>query len=267
MPKRARASAAAPAAATSDAGPAATASETGPVGLAVELEARACAAGNGIFARTALEPAWCWDDLPVTVPDGAGGRRLPHMANIDELMQEVIERAAAGEPRFAQLVAGPYAMSHVGRHLEAQGDPALVELPEWALATRTPAAEYNLLAARLQSNIARHHDGEGLILNPLIRLANHACDGNTDLAWVPPEAAAAASAREPPCEAGHYVLRARRAVRAGEELTYSYIGNHVLLEQSDLAERRALLLRRWGFECRCALCRAQMAVAAGAGAT
>ena len=60
-----------------------------------------------------------------------------------------------------------------------------------------------------------------------------------------------------PCSVGNYVLRAKRFIRAGEELTYSYIGEHVLASSDELNERRALLERRWGFWCACPKCEEQ----------
>ena len=56
---------------------------------------------------------------------------------------------------------------------------------------------------------------------------------------------------------GNYVLRAKRLIRAGEELAYSYIGEHVLASSDERNERRALLHRRWGFWCVCPRCEAQ----------
>ena len=125
-----------------------------------------------------------------------------------------------------------------------------------------------------------------------LRLVNHACGSaaNTELAWVPPPAdAAGAEAEACPCGLGHYAARARRQISAGEELSYSCacratepasraatsgaapltpltpprawhpradIGDE-LASASERAERQALLLRRWGFHCRCELCVAQ----------
>ena len=65
-------------------------------------------------------------------------------------------------------------MSYLQRHLEMQGDGP-DEMPQWALACGTSASQYNLLAAQLQSNVARHAEGGGFVLNPQLRLVNHAC--------------------------------------------------------------------------------------------
>ena len=236
--------------------------------LTSQLEARPTEwAGNGIFALADLPAGWMWKDHPVCVPRRAGEeaagvaeRRLPRADDVDELMQELSERALAGDERCGRLLSGEWAMTHMPRHLEAQGDGP-DEMPQWALDCGTPAAGYNLLAAQLQSNVARHAEGGGFVLNPQaramhmhmhthahmhtmhmhmpchacwqLRLVNHACGGaaNTELAWVPPPvpplrdavdaAGAGAGAEACPCGLGHYAARARRPIGAGEELTYS----------------------------------------------
>ena len=147
------------------------------------------------------------------------------------------------------------------RHLEMQGDPALVDLPEYALRLTMPGHAYNMLAAQIQTNVARDGNGsagdcggDGLILNPHLRLVNHACDGNCNLAYAP---AAAGDTSGCECRLGDYALQTVRAIRAGEELTYSYIGSQMLAAPEAVEERRALLHRRWGFHCECDLCRRQ----------
>eukprot|EP00928_Gymnodinium_smaydae_P071978 TRINITY_DN55434_c0_g1_i1.p1 TRINITY_DN55434_c0_g1~~TRINITY_DN55434_c0_g1_i1.p1 ORF type:complete len:291 (-),score=69.80 TRINITY_DN55434_c0_g1_i1:9-881(-) len=219
-----------------------------------ELEARSAGSrGNGVFARCVLPVGFLWRDeaVSVSVDDGDGRedrgassdgavaarrRRLPNVHNIDELMCEVSRRAD-----LKSLREGPWKLSHLQRHLEMQ-DTTDEELPEWARSLALASADYNLLAAQLQSNVAS--DGEGVVLCPLIHLANHACDGNSEFA---------------PCPdgAGHFVLRVLRPVAPGEELTYSYLGDQLLGDQ-DVEERRAVLRRRWGFDCCCSLCERQL---------
>ena len=97
----------------------------------------------------------------------------------------------------------------------------------------------------------REEHGDGLILLPNIRLANHACGpaANAELAYAPD--------LEPGCCAcglGHFVLRALAPIRAGEEVLWSYLGPSHLMAPEQRAERRGLLHWRWGFLCECALC-------------
>ena len=208
--------------------------------------------GNGVFASRPLPVNWTWRDHPVCVAD-ASGRRLPEADNPDELMQELGEGAAAGRACYASLIDGPCRMSYVQRHLDMQ-DTGEEELPEWARALRWTPDKYNALAATLQSNIARHAEGGGLVLNPMLRLANHSCEPNTDICWDP-----VTWPHECACGLGHYILRARRPIRQGEEVTFSYIGTGALCSPFELEERRALLQRRWGFSCACGLCARQTA--------
>ena len=141
--------------------------------LTSQLEARPTEwAGSGVFALADLPAGWMWKDHPVCVPRRAGEeaagvaeRRLPRADDVDELMQELSERALAGDERCGRLLSGEWAMTHMPRHLEAQGDGP-DEMPQWALDCGTPAAGYNLLAAQLQSNVARHAEGGGFVLNP-----------------------------------------------------------------------------------------------------
>lgn len=221
--------------------------------LSAALEVRCCPGGgrgNGVFARVALAAGWMWKDHPVCVPNvprkGDAERRLPHIDDVDELMEELASRE-----RYGELLHGPWAMSHIVRHLDMQ-DTTEAELPDWATRRQMPLAEYNLLAAQLQTQVAREDGGDGLVLLPQIRLANHACDANTELAYAPE--------LEPGCCAcglGHFVLRTVRTVAVGEELTWSYIGSSALMTAAERNERRALLQRRWDFMCECALCRLQ----------
>ena len=266
--------------------------------ISSHLEGRRCGArGNGVFATMDLPPGFVWHDSPVSVPatsnpDGsvetgsaeAGGaiaraacrgaaptrpRRLPSLWAVDELMQEIFEGVVAGTAPFPELLRGPWRMSYVDRHLEMQGDPSELELPEYAVRLGICAEEYNLLAAMLQSNVARDGTaegecgGSGLCLMPNIRLVNHSCAPNMELGYAPPST----GANDPdgpndtcPPGLGSYVLRALRPIRAGEELTFSYIGTNTLTTAADRDERQALLSRRWGFLCDCTLCTEQTAV-------
>ena len=80
------------------------------------------------------------------------------------------------------------------------------------------AAEYNLLAAQLQTNVLRHaaapEDDPNqceLVLLPQLRLCNHACDANAVLEWAPRcHTLGGAEA------VGVYVLRALRSIGEGE---------------------------------------------------
>jgi hypothetical protein len=229
--------------------------EAGSLGLEDHVEVRSSSIGHGLYARVDLPAGWCLKDHPVCVPehpDCAGGdanaRRLPSIHNVDELMREILEGAAAGCERLAALVKGRWKLTHVPRHLEAQGDGPDEGLPEWAVRLGTSVATYNLLAAQLQSNVARDASGEGLCLQPKIRLANHSCAGNMQLGYAPDWPSAC------PCGLGHYILQAMRPIRAGEELRYSYIGEGVLVEAGAREQRRAVLHRQWGFWCECSRC-------------
>ena len=150
--------------------------------LTSQLEARPTQwAGHGVFALADLPAGWMWKDHPVCVPRRAGEeaagvaeRRLPRADDVDELMQELCERALAGDERCGRLLSGDWAMTHMPRHLEAQGDGP-DEMPQWALDCGTTAAGYNLLAAQLQSNVARHAEGGGFVLNPQVAPAPAAC--------------------------------------------------------------------------------------------
>lgn len=219
--------------------------------LCAELEARRCVGGkrgHGIFARVDLDAGWMLMDHAICVPNQAGApaRRLPNFEVVDELMELLVT-----DDSYCDLVSGVWQMSHVPRHLDAQ-ETSEADLPEWATRLQMPVARYNLLAAQLQSQIARDEHGTGLILLPSIRLANHACEPTTELGYAPDMDTSC------PCGHGQYVLRALHDVRAGAELTFSYIGSQ-LLEATHLDERRELLQRRWGFHCECHLCTAQEA--------
>lgn len=231
-----------------------------------EVEARPLPGkGNALFARVALAAGWTLRDHPVCVADAAS-RRLPRLDNVDELMQTLAEEAAAGNVQYGQLLSGCWRMSFLDRHLEMQ-DTTDAELPEWAVNLGWTANEYNVLAAQLQSNVARHHDGEqdqgaraSVILLPRLHLCNHACGSaaNVELGWEPlggpPAPVVGSGGGDCPCGVGHYVLIARRAIAEGEELCFSYIGSHVLCERDDMEERRTVLKQRWGFDCQCPLC-------------
>jgi hypothetical protein len=217
-----------------------------------------------VFAVVALEMdsyhlrdhAVCVSATREEIASGGSGRRLlPKFEAVDDLMHEIVLRANAGDQDALRLMSGPWRMSYVPRHLEAQGEGP-EEMPEWALACGLGASAYNMLAAQLQSNLARHAEGGGLVLNPNLRLINHACGSaaNMELAWHPPGASSASHTRDScSCGNGHYVLRARRPISADEEVTFSFIGDS-LVAPDDRVERQALLLRRWGFCCDCDLC-------------
>ena len=315
--------------------------------LTSQLEARPTQwAGHGVFALADLPAGWMWKDHPVCVPRRAGEeaagvaeRRLPRADDVDELMQELCERALAGDERCGRLLSGDWAMTHMARHLEAQGDGP-DEMPQWALDCGTTAAGYNLLAAQLQSNVARHAEGGGFVLNPQVHAhAPGACSAPAPArdAHAHAHARAHAHAHAPNAHAhahahAHAVpctlaaparqprLRQRGQHRArmgapscgrgrgggrgvpvragplrgartaadqcgrGAELLLCLsrhrtcaprrnlrrrtahpprarhpradIGDE-LASASERAERQALLLRRWGFHCRCELCVAQ----------
>ena len=97
--------------------------------------------------------------------------------------------------------------------------------------------------------IAREENGNGLICLPEIRLVNHACDANTEIAYAPDMEPERCS-----CGLGCLVLRAIKPIRSGDEITFSYIGSDMLMGADDGEERRALLQRRWDFRCECARC-------------
>jgi hypothetical protein len=214
--------------------------------------------GHGLFALRDLPAGWLYHDHPVCVAAGMGAasdRRLPKADDIDELMCAILTGARASDARLSDLVRGPFKMTHLARHFEMQDEN--VELPEWAQRCALPAVEYNMLAAQLQSNIARDATGDGLCLNPRIRFANHSCAANTEIGHFEGADAALGGVPGCSCSVGNYVLRALRPLRAGEELTFSYIGEHVLASPEERDERRSVLHRRWGFWCECPRCEAQ----------
>ena len=222
----------------------ATAIDQETIHLSHHLKATKTNKGSALVAKAAFQNNQCvLAEHPLCL-----GHRLPSIHNLDELMQQIVTKASRGDAHCALMIKGAWAMSHVHKHWEQQ-QTTCEDLPTWAKSLNFQPEEYNLLAARLQSNVVRHDDvnNSGLVLNPLIRLANHACDPNTDLAWAPDVQTNCA------CGAGQFMLVARRDIEVGEEITYSYIGPAELYPVT--ADRRALLLRRWGFECDCSLCR------------
>ena len=76
----------------------------------------------------------------------------------------------------------------------------------------------------------------------LISRFNHSCAPNTEHTWQ----------RREPGGGGARVVRATRAIPAGEELTVNYIGEEATGHPSEL--RRAYLRAKFGFECTCPLC-------------
>ena len=173
-------------------------------------------------------------------------------------MQTIMETAATGNERFSDLIDGEWKMTHLQRHLDMQDDD--VELPAWAVQLGVSAAQYNLLAAQLQSNVARDATsvgGEAICLNPRLRLANHSCIANVELASCPDANPSEGGAAGCSCGLGNYALRAKRPIDAGEELCFSYIGDGQLASTAERDERREVLRRRWGFWCDCTLCMEQ----------
>ena len=216
-----------------------------------DIEVRHCVDGNGLFSRRTLPVGWCFDEHPVCVESQphSARRRLPHAHDVDELMEELCK------PSYQREVRGDHRMSYMQRHLDMQGDGPGT-LPRWARAIRMATHSYNLLAAQLQSNVATHAGGGGLILFPSLRFANHRCASaaNTELCWVSePDESTSSEGRSCRCGVGDYRLRALEAIPAGHEISFSYIGN-TLVKPEDLTERQALLFRRWGFHCSCSLC-------------
>ena len=167
--------------------------------LCVELEARRCPGGERErrFALVDLPPGWMFRDHPICI--AASGedktRRLPAFEEVDDLMREIATNA-----KYQEMMGGPWQMSHVQRHFDAQ-ETTEDELPEWATRIGLALDEYNLLAAQLQTQVAREEQGGGLICLPKIRLVNHACDANTEIAYAPE-----LEAGRCPCGLGHYVL-------------------------------------------------------------
>lgn len=216
--------------------------------------------GHGLFARKKLPAGWMFHDHPICIPcpSDAARRQLPTFDFIDELMQTIMETAATGNERFSDLIDGEWKMTHLQRHLDMQDDD--VELPAWAVQLGVSAAQYNLLAAQLQSNVARDATsvgGEAICLNPRLRLANHSCIANVELASCPDANPSEGGAAGCSCGLGNYALRAKRPIDAGEELCFSYIGDGQLASTAERDERREVLHRRWGFWCNCTLCMEQ----------
>uniref|UniRef100_A0A7S4B8N0 SET domain-containing protein n=1 Tax=Chrysotila carterae TaxID=13221 RepID=A0A7S4B8N0_CHRCT len=129
-------------------------------------------------------------------------------------------------------------------------DTVEAELPDWSRELGLQVNQYNTLAAQLQSNVARVHDGDdsGLVLNPILRLCNHSCAPNAQLAWT------AAPSAECPCGVGQFRLLALQDIGADEEIRYTYIGTPGIDAPLSADRRRALLQRRWGFWCGCSMC-------------
>uniref|UniRef100_A0A7S4B9U3 SET domain-containing protein n=1 Tax=Chrysotila carterae TaxID=13221 RepID=A0A7S4B9U3_CHRCT len=170
--------------------------------------------GNGLFARKPLPAGWTFLEHPICVkqePSAIGReRRLPAASDLDELMAEVSRRALTGSLVHERLLHGPWAMSYVPEHYEMQ-DTVEAELPDWSRELGLQVNQYNTLAAQLQSNVARVHDGDdsGLVLNPILRLCNHSCAPNAQLAWT------AAPSAECPCGVGQFRLLALQDIGAG----------------------------------------------------
>eukprot|EP00316_Scyphosphaera_apsteinii_P001825 CAMPEP_0119323534 /NCGR_PEP_ID=MMETSP1333-20130426/60948_1 /TAXON_ID=418940 /ORGANISM="Scyphosphaera apsteinii, Strain RCC1455" /LENGTH=292 /DNA_ID=CAMNT_0007331007 /DNA_START=41 /DNA_END=919 /DNA_ORIENTATION=+ len=220
--------------------------------------------GNGLFARISIEPESVFgQDWPVCVLDGdSETRRLPRLSAPDELMEELV-----ASPRWASLLHGPWSMSFIQRDMDAliiTGDeiPAC-EIPAWARLHSLSADAYAQLGAQLQSNICRLGDSltepdddvlHAMMLLPQLRLVNHSCDPNCELLWDPGMQQGCVCGGA--CGGGCFLLKARRAICAGEELSFSYLGLQPISTLSCEA-RRQELLKGWGFWCGCPLCVSQ----------
>ena len=161
--------------------------------------------GNGVFALKDIEANWCWRDHAVCIAC-EGGRRLPSIHNVDELMEELVQGSRSGNHAYELLLRGRCKMSHIKRHLDIQ-DVNADTLPEWARKLDFTPDEYNMLVAQLQSNVARHHDGESYVLWPTIHLTNHDCDGNMEIGLEQDDKAHCS------CGIPDYLLRARRDIK------------------------------------------------------
>jgi len=159
------------------------------------------------------------------------------------------EPALAWEPAAGAALACP-----LGR---AALDAALLQAAPLALsparaASRAPLSRAAAAAAALDANAhavvlgadARGRGGApARALFPVVALFNSACDANAAAAQ---DAAASAAAGVPVS-----VVRARRAIAAGEEVTVAYVDR-----AAPKRARRAALRAAYGFECACARCAA-----------
>ncbi|CAD7929953.1 unnamed protein product [Amoebophrya sp. A25] len=81
-----------------------------------------------------------------------------------------------------------------------------------------------------------HHTEEGLVLYNRISMCAHSCDPNCCWTYG---------------EGDSFVLRARRFVAAGEEITISYLQDDDLLKSTDVRRKK---LENWKFSCKCDRC-------------
>jgi len=104
--------------------------------------------GHGLYARVDLSAGWLFHDHPVCVAEpGSGHRRLP--IDIDELMCAVFSKGERrGDPRLADLVSGPFKMTHLARHYEMQDEDVRTSSRPAGRALR-PGAAHRAQSGRL----------------------------------------------------------------------------------------------------------------------
>jgi len=90
-----------------------------------------------------------------------------------------------------------------------------------------------------------HHKEDGLVLYNRISMCSHSCDPSCCWSYGEDDA---------------FVLRARVALKAGDELTISYLQDEDLLKSNQV---RVAKLQNWRFECACTRCALQVDMGRG----
>lgn len=189
----------------------------------------------------------CFDGVEVR-SGGVGGRGL--FATRAFAAREVILR----EPAVAWQVGGSIASPYLPEALDA----VMLQMSPYALSASSAEAALALSVTRSEVIVAtfdnnaygfilnQEDDGDSRALLPIVGLLNSACDANAAAQQAHPSDAVAA-------ELGGglpvSVLTARRAIKAGEEITVTYVPRAWPKER-----RREALRATWSFECACARC-------------
>uniref|UniRef100_A0A0G4H3T6 SET domain-containing protein n=1 Tax=Chromera velia CCMP2878 TaxID=1169474 RepID=A0A0G4H3T6_9ALVE len=108
-----------------------------------------------------------------------------------------------------------------------------------------PSDYEKLLLCWRYNSFGHHTDSEGLVLYNVTSMMSHSCGASCSWHYG---------------EGDSYVLRARAKMRAGDELTISYIGDEDLFKSTDVRREK---LAGWLFTCRCTRCSMDVDVARG----
>ena len=106
-----------------------------------------------------------------------------------------------------------------------------------------------MAVGRPADNKRRKETADGVGIFPLFSFANHCCNPNTINAKLPADGSALLEST--------LVLRAAKALQAGEEICFDYLDLEYVDKQKkkSAGERRSLLKVNFGFECACVACR------------